>query len=283
MPLELGVGEACSERWRRLFRPFTNADTPAVVSVRDEIARLTAARRNNVYSASATNNPQLDEQFVHSAASVSGAKSKRCLYFLHLDGRPVESQSVAVDGSSASTGALPTPIGCSPPERCRAELRVGDWVTARSRAKVVFVKVLDIDLLTPSVTVAAPMPGASYGDMDNARAEVWDDLGRLWGAWVWRTVPTKASNAAIKAESAEGSQTMLGKLWQLPASDSEAGLEELKRLVKDDEAEKAAEEAGSASRKAAQAQELTNNMQTYYSQQTIQRIKDVSGPAPKVI
>ena len=72
---------------------------------------------------------------------------------------------------------------------------------------------------------------------------------------MWRTVPTKASNAAIKAESAEGSQTMLGKLWQLPASDSEAGLEELKRLVKDDEAEKAAEEAGSASRKAAQVSE----------------------------
>jgi len=117
---------------------------------------------------------------VHSAASVSGAKSKRCLYFLHLDGRPVESQSVAVDGSSASTGALPTPIGCSPPERCRAELRVGDWVTARSRAKVVFVKVLDIDLLTPSVTVAAPMPGASYGDMDNARAEVKSLIGLFY-------------------------------------------------------------------------------------------------------
>ena len=48
---------------------------------------------------------------------------------------------------------------------------------------------------------------------------------------------------------------MLGKLWQLPASDSEAGLEELKRLVKEDEAEKAAEEAGSASRKAAQVSE----------------------------
>ena len=59
-------------------------------------------------------------------------------------------------------------------------MRVGDWVTARSRAKVVFVKVLDIDLLTPSVTVAAPMPGASYGDMDNARAEVKSLIGLFY-------------------------------------------------------------------------------------------------------
>ena len=34
--------------------------------------------------------------------------------------------------------------------------------------------------LTPSVTVAAPMPGASYGDMDNARAEVKSLIGLFY-------------------------------------------------------------------------------------------------------
>lgn len=61
------------------------------------------------------------------------------LFAQHLDGRPVETQSVAVDGAAHDVGALPTPVGCAPPERQRAELRVGDWVTARGRARVLFV------------------------------------------------------------------------------------------------------------------------------------------------
>ena len=86
-PLQIGVGEACTERWRRLFRPFTNADTPAVVSVRNELARLAAAKRNDVYSASGggqngENDFGVSEDFLHSATSVSGPRSKRCLYFL---------------------------------------------------------------------------------------------------------------------------------------------------------------------------------------------------------
>lgn len=87
-PLQIGVGEACAERWQRLFRPFTNADTPAVVSVRNELARIAAAKRNSIYRASGRGGngkndlSDVSEDFMYSAASVSGPKSKRCLYFL---------------------------------------------------------------------------------------------------------------------------------------------------------------------------------------------------------
>ena len=46
-----------------------------------------------------------EDAFAHSAATVSGPKSKRCLYFLHLDGRPVETQAVAVDGDASRARA----------------------------------------------------------------------------------------------------------------------------------------------------------------------------------
>lgn len=142
---------------------------------------------------------------------------------------------------------------------------------------------LDINVLAPSLTVAAPLTGARYGDMDNARSETWDDLGRLWGAWVWRTTPMKAATAEGGGSKCGEGQIMLGQLWQLPESDSEAGLAELKRLVQEDEEAKGAEAASSTSQKADQARALTAEMQTYYSQQTIQRLKDVSAPPPKVV
>jgi len=70
--------------------------------------------------------------------------------------------------------------------------------------------------------------------------EVWRDLGRLWGCWVWRTVPPTGEAPRqhqlqhpplVQGSSGGVPAGIGGYLWQLPTTDSRKGLELLQGMV----------------------------------------------------
>lgn len=94
---------------------------------------------------------------------------------------------------------------------------------------------------------AARGPKSDYRGMENDEVqEVWHDLGLLWGAWVWRSLPGENTDENNVPDATHHGGRDRGLLWRLPCTAATTGLGELNAMADSDAKHAAAEAAALA-------------------------------------